>query len=191
MEKTRFDKHSASVRFQLSQAPQTTAELKADPIFHSKIKILLYDMTHISKDPTSERRTSCTTDELYISIPYFSPDEACCVKSALVDQGSRHTSPETTLRRLDQRPQTVSDAIQSRLTNFFEKRRASGDARPCGPHDMAPIYLEAFGIGREELEDEKFLSRLRRQGLPSTTEHGDQAGIKGKGTKLGGGGKER
>lgn len=173
-----------------SPAPKMTSELKADPTFQYKIKILLYDLTHISKDPASERRTSCTTDELYISAPYFSPDEASCAKSALVDQGPRHTGPDSTLEQSEQ-PQTVSHAIQSRLTNFFEKRRASGDTRPCGPHDMAPIYLQVFGISKEELQDEKFLSRLRRQGLPSVTDGGAQTGPTRKGTRPGGRAKEK
>jgi hypothetical protein len=31
---------------------------------------------------------------------------------------------------------------------------------------MGPIYLAVFGISKAELKDEKFLSRLRRAGLP-------------------------
>lgn len=60
---------------------------------------------------------------------------------------------------------TVEDAITACLQNFFAKRRASGDARPCGPHDMGPVYKAVFGITAEELESEKFLGRLRRAGL--------------------------
>ena len=56
------------------------------------------------------------------------------------------------------------------MENFFEKRRASGDARPCGPHDMGSIYLAVFGVSKEELKDDKFLSRLRRAGLPRLDE---------------------
>ena len=39
---------------------------------------------------------------------------------------------------------TVEEVIQTRLSNFFNKRKASGDARPCGPHDMLPIYLSVI-----------------------------------------------
>lgn len=60
---------------------------------------------------------------------------------------------------------TIEEAITSCLKNFFAKRRASGDARPCGPHDMGPVYKTVFGITTAELKDEKFLSRLRRTGL--------------------------
>lgn len=62
---------------------------------------------------------------------------------------------------------TIEVAIKSCLQNFFEKRRASGDARPCGPHDMGPIYQAVFGITKEDLKDEKFLSRMRRTVLAS------------------------
>lgn len=60
---------------------------------------------------------------------------------------------------------TVEQAISTDLENFFEKRRASGDCRPCGPHDMVPVYLSRFGIEKAEIEDEKFVSRVRRSGL--------------------------
>ncbi|KAF5873687.1 uncharacterized protein Bfra_005151 [Botrytis fragariae] len=45
---------------------------------------------------------------------------------------------------------TVETAIKSCFQSYFEKRKARGDARPCGP---------------QELDDEKFLGRLRRAGL--------------------------
>lgn len=60
---------------------------------------------------------------------------------------------------------TVEEAIKEGLAGVFDKRRASGDSRPCGPHDMAPIYEEVFGIEPSELRDERFLSRVRRSGL--------------------------
>ena len=64
-----------------------------------------------------------------------------------------------------QKTLTIEEAITSCLQNFFAKRRASGDARPCGPHDMAPIYKAVFGITTDELKNERFLGRLRRTGL--------------------------
>jgi hypothetical protein len=69
-------------------------------------------------------------------------------------------------------PETMSieAAIKSCLQNFFEKRRASGNARPCGPHDLGPIYQAVFGITKEDLKNEKFLSRLRRTGLGQSKE---------------------
>lgn len=60
---------------------------------------------------------------------------------------------------------TVETAIKSCFQSFFEKRKASGDARPCGPHDMGPIYRAIFMVSKEELKDERFLGRLRRAGL--------------------------
>lgn len=60
---------------------------------------------------------------------------------------------------------TVEEAIYERLASFFDDRRASGDSRPCGPHDKASIYEKVFNIEPSELRDERFLSRLRRSGL--------------------------
>jgi hypothetical protein len=81
-----------------------------------------------------------------------------------VDESSKEVlpTPET---------MTIEAAIKSCLQNFFEKRRASGDARPCGPHDMGPIYQAVFGITKEDLKNEKFLSRLRRTGLGLSKEN--------------------
>lgn len=105
--------------------PQTTSELRANPTFQYKIKALLYDLANISKDRASEQRTLATTDELYISAPYFSPEEASCVRSALVDSDlgdagheqfedniETHSAPE-------QQPQRLDEAIQSRLASLF------------------------------------------------------------------------
>lgn len=63
-------------------------------------------------------------------------------------------------------PKSVQETIEGCLERFFEKRRASGDSRPCGPHNMAPVYEPVFGIGKAELEEEGFLGRLNRSGLP-------------------------
>lgn len=71
------------------------------------------------------------------------------MKSALVD------AVGTTLER----------AIEVSLKAFFEKRKASGDIRPCGPHNIGPVYLECLGMDKTDHGDEKFLSRLRRSGL--------------------------
>lgn len=60
---------------------------------------------------------------------------------------------------------TLEEAIYDRLSSFFDKHKASGDARPCRPHDMDPIYGDVFEIPKEKLEDERFLARLRRSGL--------------------------
>lgn len=105
----------------------------------------------MAKDKACERRTLQTTDELYISAPYFTADEAVAIKSALVDADT-----------------SLEQAITSNLQSFFEKRRASGDCRPCGPHDMVPVYLSCFGIDKAELDDDKFVSRLRRSGLSTS-----------------------
>lgn len=62
---------------------------------------------------------------------------------------------------------SLKQVITTNLHNFFEKRRANGDSRPCGSQNMAPIYLSNVDIDKEELEDDKFVGRVRRSGLGS------------------------
>lgn len=128
----------------------TVSDLREDRDLWYKICVMVYDLRNMSKDKTCKHRTLQTTDPLYISEPYFTPEEATLVKSALADRDKK-TSVENT--------------ITTNLENFFEKRRASGDSRPCGPHNIFPIYVACFGIDKGEIEDEKFVSRVRRAGL--------------------------
>ena len=152
-----------------------------------RLHVLLYDLNNVVKDLSSEKRICSTTNELYISEPYFTDSEAVRIRTAIVDgvlgnadggidaatdliveteEGgildlSRPDSTTSTLST----DATVEEVIHIRLSNFFDKRKASGDARPCGPHDMLPIYLSVFNISKEGLEDDRFLSRLKRSGL--------------------------
>ena len=156
--------------------------LQANRDLWYKIQVLLYDLCNIATDHTAESRTLATIDELYISAPYFTPDEAALIKQTQISPPTLQEIPEFEQFGYEQdtisqdphveeatppaRLITIEEAIKGCLENFFEKRRASGDARPCGPHDMGPIYLAVFGVSKEELKDERFLSRLRRAGLP-------------------------
>ncbi|TVY15536.1 hypothetical protein LARI1_G005018 [Lachnellula arida] len=155
----------------------TLSDLQSNFDLWYRILVLLYDLSNIAMDRAAEARTLCTTDELYISGPYFTPEESVRIKSTVVSAPTLDEVPEFEALALDanepakakEKPtcekMTIEEAIKSCLQNFFEKRRASGDARPCGPHDMAPIYREVFGVSKDDLRDEKFLSRLRRLGL--------------------------
>ncbi|KFY84397.1 hypothetical protein V500_09345 [Pseudogymnoascus sp. VKM F-4518 (FW-2643)] len=159
----------------------TLLNLQENPALWYKINVLLYDLCNISKDRAAEARTLRTTDELYISAPYFTPEEVALIKNTVISPPILADIPEFEALELEehmnvesneppkevalQRTLTIEEAITSCLQNFFAKRRASGDARPCGPHDMAPIYKAVFGITTDELKNEKFLSRLRRTGL--------------------------
>ncbi|MCJ1355152.1 MAG: hypothetical protein MMC33_005143 [Icmadophila ericetorum] len=168
----------------------TLAGLKQNTQIWYKIHVLLYDICNIATDRASEIRTLSTTDELYISAPYFTPSESAMIKAAIVEYNA---SAEDTLSSdgvgdpedptdIDATTKvgdtvsasnvkwTVEEAIKERLSGFFDKRRASGDSRPCGPHDMAAIYENVFGIQHSELQDERFLSRLRRSGLGESQE---------------------
>lgn len=132
-------------------APHTLISIFDTNDLRFKICALIYDLRNI-KEHSSQHRLSSTTDPQYISTPYFSPNEANLVKSALVASEEGQTI-------------TVQAALTQRLEGFFSKRSASGDFRPCGPHDMVPIYLEVFGLGIVDLQ--KVESRLRRSGLPA------------------------
>ncbi|GAB7339389.1 hypothetical protein MBLNU457_6027t1 [Dothideomycetes sp. NU457] len=126
-----------------STKPLTLTELRNSSDLWYKVRVLIYDLQNMKKDKTCENRTLQTTDPLYISAPYFSADEAAAVKNTVVD-----TSGGTTI--------TLEEKMSSSLENFFEKRRASGDCRPCGPHDLVPVYLECFGMEKGDIVDEKF-----------------------------------
>lgn len=148
-----------------SLPPATTSAVSADPNLGYKLRVLIHDFRQVATNHTSQHRISNTIDALYISSPYFTPNEAAAVKRAIVDTVTR-VADKDGISLVNFNPgQTAESVIQSAMANFFDKRRASGDARPCGPHDMAPIYEAIFGIERGETDGERFLGRLRRSGL--------------------------
>ncbi|CAD0089242.1 unnamed protein product [Aureobasidium mustum] len=59
-----------------------------------KIHVLLYDLCNIATDRAAESRTLATTDELYISAPYFTPEEATLIKTTNILTPSLHEMPE-------------------------------------------------------------------------------------------------
>lgn len=133
------------------------SDIRSKPDLWYRIQVLLHDLSNVGHDPSSEKRLSVTTNELYISAPYFSEAEAIQILSTRVetstpsDENSVAPSPKILTA-------SIQDTIHQRLANFFDKRKASGDSRPCGPHDMLPIYLEVFKLQKEDLKDEKFLA---------------------------------
>lgn len=131
---------------------ETLEDLRNNPDLWYKSRVLVYDLHNMSKDKTCEKRTLQTTDSSYISEPYFTADEAAAVRAI---RASHDDGAQMTLR----------ESISTELKNFFEKRRASGDCRPCGPHDLGPVYLSCFGMEKADIQDEKFVSRVRRSGL--------------------------
>jgi hypothetical protein len=116
------------------------------------------------KDPNSEKRINSTTNEYYISDPYFDETQAATLKAAIIDIDLSELDEADDMVQLSQ-GQSFETAAQALLSNFIDKRRASGDARPCGPHHLAPIYARFFGINMDELKDAKFLCRLSRAGV--------------------------
>lgn len=148
----------------------TTSSVAADPILGYRVRVLLHDFLNLTKDPGAERRINATTDEHYISTPYFDELQAAAVKAAIVDvelaqydptanmdenlgqedtEGGQGSDPDVA----SQKGRSFDAAARALLNSFIEKRRASGDARPCGPHHLAPLYASLFGIDMEELKD--------------------------------------
>jgi hypothetical protein len=164
----------------------TSRDLRDDTTLGYKLRILIHDVCNVAKEPSSQQRLETATDELYLS-PYFNNDEATTVRNALVtnefdmDNLSHDNEADIGLPTIAEtwrqfadghgthEVKTVEQAIHSALAGFFDKRKASGDARPCGPHTLAPIYLDVFGLSRSDIQDERFLARLRRQGVPQVS----------------------
>lgn len=149
--------------------PTTASAVRDDPSLGYKLRVLIHDLLNISRDPSSEKRLNATTDEYYLSLPYFSAQEAEAIENAVIDvEPSLHNIPGDLNTGGDDSPLTsksVKDALRWILSGFFDKRRASGDSRPCGPHHLAPLYAALYGINLAELQDTKFLGRLRRNGI--------------------------
>ena len=144
-------------------SPRIVTQLRHEADLRYRVHVLLCDLSNVGSDPQSETRLSSTANELYISEPYFSESESLRIRASLIEDTNEAESDNGPGSRTQ--PVSVEGAIQSGLAGFLDKRRASGDARPCGPHDMVPIYGEVFGIQEAELKDERFSSRLRRSGL--------------------------
>ena len=156
-------KSTTSEKLAVKNAPVTLSSLQEDLDLWYRIRVLLYDLNNIN-DPLSERRLSSTVNELYISEPYFRDDEASKIRKALIYKvdvpGSFSNGISSEAQEI-----TIEQALHQKLENFLEKRKASGDSRPCGPHDMVPIYGSIFEITNEDLGEERFIGRLRRSGL--------------------------
>ncbi|KXH29138.1 UMTA methyltransferase [Colletotrichum simmondsii] len=131
----------------------TTSFINADPILGYKIRVLIHDFLKESKEPDAQRRIDSTTEVNYISGPYFDQEQAKQVREATVDvelqigtsaaTQDNHGGNENEERvsRVRISGLTVEEAIETVMNGFLEERRASGDARPCGPHDLAPIGM--------------------------------------------------
>ncbi|KAL8831566.1 MAG: hypothetical protein Q9170_005235 [Blastenia crenularia] len=138
-------------------------ELQSNPNLWYRVQVLLHDLGNVGHDGLAEKRLSATTNELYISAPYFTEAEAAQILDTQVKPGN--LNEESISKAPDIPTATIQDSVHQRLANFFDKRKASGDLRPCGPHDMLPIYLDVFEVRKGGLKDERFLGRLRRSGL--------------------------
>ncbi|KAK1464521.1 methyltransferase domain-containing protein [Colletotrichum cuscutae] len=149
----------------------TTSSINADPILGYKIRVLIHGFIREAKDPEAQRRIDSTTEVNYISGPYFDQEQAKRVREATVDVELQISTSAATQdndegdENEDRNPRvrisglTVEEAIETVMNGFLDERRASGDTRPCGPHDLAPMYAALFGIHLLELQSHQFLSR--------------------------------
>ncbi|KAI1780682.1 putative C6 transcription factor [Hypoxylon cercidicola] len=174
------------------QSPMNTSTIMMDSNLGYRIRALLYDFRNVNTDHASQERLSLTTDPLYISSPYFTEEEAGSVRAAVVDTYTEdNEDPDASFPECDEEatpilePQTV-EMLHAKFAKFLDKRRASGDSRPCGPHGMAPIYESVFGVSRTGLGDENFLRRLRKSGLQRDQKQDKPAGDVGGKKKRGG-----
>lgn len=72
----------------------TTSTVRDDPALGYKLRVLLFDLRNLAKDINSAKRLNSTVDEHYISEPYFEPEQAKLVKSAIVDvEFNNHLDP--------------------------------------------------------------------------------------------------
>ncbi|EWZ47897.1 hypothetical protein FOZG_03654 [Fusarium oxysporum Fo47] len=106
---------------------------------------------NVAKDSRSEKRLNSTIDEHYISAPYFDEGQAAMVKAAIIDVDLVKHAEAADTEDIDrylvsQQGMGFETAVRTLLGSFLDKRRASGDARPCGPHHLAPLYAKFFGI---------------------------------------------
>ncbi len=166
-------------------SPLTTSAIAEDAVLGYRMRLLIYDLRNLTKDAESERRLNSTTDERYIGPPYLNAEQSAVIKGAIVDvrleskqfpdMGEYITSDEDGNNSKTQNDlfhlhdsevnHSFEAMLGALLERFWDKRRASADARPCGPHHLAPLYAALFGIKLDEIQDPKFLSRVKRQKL--------------------------
>ncbi|KAK7441937.1 UMTA methyltransferase [Colletotrichum acutatum] len=147
----------------VSTSPKlTTSSINVDPILGYKIRVPIHDFLKEAKDPDAQERMNSTTEANYISGPYFDQEQAKQVREATVDvelsisisaaTQDNHEGDETGESGLRIRIHglIVEEAIETVMNGYLDKRRASGDARPCGPHDLAPYTGTAVQMSAPE-----------------------------------------
>lgn len=141
----------------------TQIQVRDDPTLGYRLMFLLYDLKHLDQSPQSAKRLNTTTNVHYVSEPYFTPAQAAAVKHATVCEVSQKSVSYTLDKSMIGK--TVEEALGLHLGGFLNKRQASDDKRPCGPHDILPLYTALFGLDKACLDDESFLRRLKKDRL--------------------------
>jgi len=117
----------------------TLQDLQANFDLWYKVRVLLHDLSNVATDRAAEARTLCTTDELYISDPYFTAEEAALIKATTVSPPILKEIPEFEALELEggetkeagqeksiPERMAIEEAIKSCLENFFEKGKRAG-----------------------------------------------------------------
>ncbi|KAK1466695.1 UMTA methyltransferase [Colletotrichum melonis] len=139
-----------------AQAPSTTSprlttsSINADPILGYKIRVLIHDLSEKQKTPKRNDESTQRPREATIDVELQISTSAATQDNHEADENEERDS------RVRISGLTVEEAIETVMNGFLDKRRASGDARPCGPHDLAPIYAALFGIHLLELQSQQF-----------------------------------
>jgi hypothetical protein len=122
----------------------TLSSLEEDANLWYKLRVLIYDLRNMDKDRMSEQRTLGTTDELYISAPYFTSVEASRIKATTVvvepvddDDPSSieayRTEEQTDPMLPDVAPvSTVEEAHQSGWQTSWRSARPAATSVPAG-----------------------------------------------------------
>ncbi|CZT50330.1 uncharacterized protein RSE6_11295 [Rhynchosporium secalis] len=160
----------------------TIAELRNNTTIWYKLHVLIYDLRNFSEVETSQLRLDSIADASYLSLPYFTPDEATIIKSSLVDT-SKPTHPGAKKVKIQDEQQNlkaletvIEETLKERLERRNKKREESGDFRVCAAHDLAPILEKALDIKPKNLANDKaFVELIEKYGL----ELGDGAVWKG------------
>lgn len=75
--------------------PGTTdvSALRQEADLWYRLQVLLHDLSNVAKDPSAEKRICSTTNELYISEPYFTDAEAIRIRTAIVNRFLKSLMP--------------------------------------------------------------------------------------------------
>lgn len=104
------------------------------PSYSTNAKVFIQDLKRFGSQPDGQTRLLLANHRFFLGEPYFA--------SATV----------TKILNLPLHPSTVG----AHLDGLMDKKAERGQAEElCASHDLAPIFLRAFGLGWETFKNEK------------------------------------